>query len=75
MPAAAAAPRRSLLSTLIARARRVRAINLAVVNLRFLIGFAFLPAAVKKLLDDNYDTSIGYPSIGRQFSLELTAAF
>ncbi|MBK8375637.1 TonB-dependent receptor [Sphingorhabdus sp.] len=34
-----------------------------------------ITAAVKNLLDDNYETSIGYPSIGRQFSLELTAAF
>jgi outer membrane cobalamin receptor len=30
---------------------------------------------VKNLLDDNYETTIGYPSIGRQFGLELTAAF
>lgn len=62
MPAAAAAPRRPLLSALIARARRVRAINLAVVNLRFLIGFAFLPAAVKKLLDQPFtDPAKGGP--------------
>lgn len=32
-------------------------------------------ASVKNLLDDNYETTIGYPSIGRQFGLELTAAF
>lgn len=34
-----------------------------------------LTASVKNLLDDNYETTIGYPSIGRQFGLELTAAF
>ena len=32
-------------------------------------------ASVKNLLDDNYETTIGYPSIGRQFALELSAAF
>jgi uncharacterized glyoxalase superfamily protein PhnB len=35
---------------LIARARRARWVNVAVVNLRFLIAFAFVPAAMKKLL-------------------------
>ena len=34
-----------------------------------------LTASVKNLLDDNFETTIGYPSIGRQFGLELTAAF
>lgn len=32
-------------------------------------------ASVKNLLDDNYETSVGYRSIGRQFGLELSAAF
>lgn len=32
-------------------------------------------ASVKNLLDDNYETTVGYPSIGRQFGLELSAAF
>ncbi|HVK84584.1 MAG TPA: hypothetical protein VM513_10785 [Kofleriaceae bacterium] len=36
--------------SLLARARRTRWVNVAVVNLRFLIGFAFVPAAMKKLL-------------------------
>jgi hypothetical protein len=35
---------------LVARARRARWLNVAVVNLRFLIAFAFVPAALKKLL-------------------------
>jgi hypothetical protein len=39
---------------LVHRARRVRWINLAVVNLRFLIGFAFVPAALKKVLDQPF---------------------
>ena len=34
-----------------------------------------ITASVKNLLDDNYETSIGYPTIGRQFGLELSAAF
>jgi hypothetical protein len=38
----------------VAHARRSRWINVAVVNLRFLIGFAFLPAALKKLLDQPF---------------------
>lgn len=32
-------------------------------------------ASVKNILDDNYETSIGYPTIGRQFQLDMTAAF
>lgn len=39
-----------MIATLVARARRTRWINIAVVNLRFLIGFAFVPAALKKIL-------------------------
>lgn len=39
---------------LVHRARRVRWINIAVVNLRFLIGFAFVPAALKKVLDQPF---------------------
>ncbi len=39
---------------LVHRARRVRWINVAVVNLRFLIGFAFVPAALKKVLDQPF---------------------
>jgi uncharacterized membrane protein YphA (DoxX/SURF4 family) len=35
---------------LIAWARRTRWVNVAVVNLRFLIAFAFVPAAMKKIL-------------------------
>ncbi|MDX2089630.1 MAG: hypothetical protein SFX73_17375 [Kofleriaceae bacterium] len=35
---------------LLARARRTRWVNVAVVNLRFLIAFAFVPAAMKKVL-------------------------
>lgn len=34
----------------VARARRLRWLNLVVVNLRFLIAFAFVPAALKKIL-------------------------
>ncbi|MFM1885935.1 MAG: hypothetical protein RL026_1092 [Pseudomonadota bacterium] len=34
-----------------------------------------LTASVKNLLDDNYETSIGYPSIGRQLALELLTEF
>jgi uncharacterized membrane protein YphA (DoxX/SURF4 family) len=36
------------------RARRTRWVNVFVVNLRFLIGFAFVPAALKKLLDQPF---------------------
>ncbi len=39
---------------LVQRARRVRWINVCVVNLRFLIGFAFVPAALKKVLDQPF---------------------
>jgi uncharacterized membrane protein YphA (DoxX/SURF4 family) len=39
-----------MIAKLVARARRTRWTNVAVVNLRFLIGFAFLPAALKKVL-------------------------
>lgn len=39
---------------LLDRARRTRWCNVAVVNLRFLIGFAFVPAAVKKVLDQPF---------------------
>lgn len=39
---------------LLARARRTRWVNVAVVNLRFLIGFAFVPAALKKLLSQPF---------------------
>jgi uncharacterized membrane protein YphA (DoxX/SURF4 family) len=38
----------------LARLRRTRWANLCVVNLRILIGFAFLPAALKKLLDQPF---------------------
>lgn len=34
-----------------------------------------ITVSVKNLLDDNYETTIGYPSIGRQFGVELFAAF
>lgn len=36
------------------RLRRARWANLVVINLRILIGFAFLPAAVKKVLDQPF---------------------
>lgn len=36
------------------RARKVRALHLLVVNLRFLIGLAFLPASLKKLLGEPF---------------------
>lgn len=36
------------------RARRTRWVNVFVVNLRFLIGFAFVPAALKKVLDQPF---------------------
>lgn len=39
---------------LVNRVRGVRWINVAVVNLRFLIGFAFVPAALKKVLDQPF---------------------
>jgi iron complex outermembrane receptor protein len=34
-----------------------------------------LTASVKNLMDDNYETSIGYPSVGRQLALELLTEF
>jgi hypothetical protein len=43
-----------MVSTLVRRARKVRWINVAVVNLRFLIGFAFVPSALKKILDQPF---------------------
>lgn len=43
-----------MIAGLVRRARQVRGITLAVVNLRFLIGFAFLPSALKKLLDQPF---------------------
>lgn len=42
------------MESLLARLRRARWANLCVVNLRILIGFAFLPAALKKLLDQPF---------------------
>jgi uncharacterized membrane protein YphA (DoxX/SURF4 family) len=39
---------------LVQRARATRWVNLLVVNLRFLIGFAFVPAALKKVLDQPF---------------------
>lgn len=36
------------------RARKVRALHLVVVNLRFLLGLAFLPASLKKLLGEPF---------------------
>lgn len=51
-------------------------VDLAVSRNFKLPGAAFrVTASVKNLLDDNYETSIGFPSIGRQFGLELFAAF
>lgn len=43
-----------MIAKLVARARRTRWTNVAVVNLRFLIGFAFVPAALKKVLDQPF---------------------
>jgi uncharacterized membrane protein YphA (DoxX/SURF4 family) len=43
-----------MIASLVARARRTRWTNVAVVNLRFLIGFAFVPSALKKLLDQPF---------------------
>ncbi len=39
---------------MIVRARQTRWLSVVVVNLRFLIGFAFIPAALKKLLDQPF---------------------
>ena len=38
----------------LARVRRARWANLCIINLRLLIGFAFLPAALKKVLDQPF---------------------
>jgi uncharacterized membrane protein YphA (DoxX/SURF4 family) len=43
-----------MIAKLVRRARQIRWINVAVVNLRFLIAFAFVPAALKKLLDQPF---------------------
>lgn len=43
-----------MIAKLVAHARRTRWTNVAVVNLRFLIGFAFVPAALKKVLDQPF---------------------
>jgi uncharacterized membrane protein YphA (DoxX/SURF4 family) len=43
-----------MIARLVRRARQIRWINVAVVNLRFLIGFAFIPSALKKLLDQPF---------------------
>src|SRR5688500_10123229 len=43
-----------MIARLVSRARRTRWVNVAVVNLRFLIGFAFLPSSLKKLLDQPF---------------------
>jgi hypothetical protein len=45
---------------LVARARQIRWINVAVVNLRFLIGFAFVPAALKKLLGEPFTDPVNH---------------
>jgi hypothetical protein len=39
---------------LVRRARGIRWVNVFVVNVRFLIGFAFIPAALKKVLDQPF---------------------
>ncbi|MDB4962113.1 MAG: hypothetical protein JWP01_2112 [Myxococcales bacterium] len=44
----------SALAALIARLRSKRWANLCVINLRFLIGFAFIPSALKKVLDQPF---------------------
>lgn len=43
-----------MIGKLVRRARQIRWVNVAVVNLRFLIAFAFVPAALKKLLDQPF---------------------
>ena len=43
-----------MITNLVRRARQIRWINVFVVNLRFLIGFAFIPSALKKLLDQPF---------------------
>lgn len=42
------------LETLLRRAHAHRWLHLAVVNLRYLIGFAFVPAGLKKVLDQPF---------------------
>lgn len=42
------------MESLLCRARRTRWINVGVANLRLLIGFAFVPAGLKKLLDQPF---------------------
>lgn len=39
---------------MVQRARQLRSLHLAVVHLRFLLGIAFLPASLKKLLDEPF---------------------
>ena len=43
-----------MFESLLARARSTRWVHVCVVNLRFLIAFAFIPAALKKLLDQPF---------------------
>jgi hypothetical protein len=43
-----------MIANVVARARRVRGLHLAVVFLRYLIGFAFVPSALKKVLDQPF---------------------
>lgn len=43
-----------MIADLVRSARRTRWVNVAVVNVRFLIGFAFVPAALKKILDQPF---------------------
>src|SRR5687767_12402704 len=43
-----------MIGRLVQRARRTRWANVAIVNLRFLIGFAFIPSALKKVLDQPF---------------------
>lgn len=43
-----------MIARVVRRARQIRGMHLAVINLRYLIGFAFLPAALKKLLDQPF---------------------
>lgn len=50
MRVGAGAVRSDMISRLLSRARRTRWVNVAVVVVRILLGFAFVPSAVKKLL-------------------------
>lgn len=43
-----------MIARVVRRARQSRGMHLAVINLRYLIGFAFLPSALKKLLDQPF---------------------